>query len=135
MSLSLCSGHDGVPRLPQPPRRINDETLYLFKAAISAGDWDAFDKYLSDFGPDKALDMDDLYPVVFEAVMRDSAVAIERLLLRGMTMRHSFVREAICAKAKRALNVMVESWDINTPLSETEPTVLAYACCFVPPFI
>ncbi|KAI3400052.1 hypothetical protein diail_4590 [Diaporthe ilicicola] len=129
MSLNTRSDHNGVPRFPQPPRRIRDETMNCFKAAISAGDWDTLDNYLSNFGPDKELDIDDLYPLVFEAVMQDSAVVIEKLLRCGMTMRNSFVVEAIRAKAKRSLDVMVESWDINTPISETQPTVLAYACC------
>ncbi|KAL1850487.1 hypothetical protein Daus18300_012901 [Diaporthe australafricana] len=127
MSLEPRSGHNVVPHLPQPPRRMHAETVYHFEAAISAGDWAAFDNYLSNFGPDKALGINDLYPVVFQAVIYDSATAIERLLCHGLTMRHNFVLEAIRARAKRSLDVMVKSWDMNEPISETEPTVLAYA--------
>ncbi|KAL2275471.1 hypothetical protein FJTKL_02041 [Diaporthe vaccinii] len=49
------------------------------------------------------------------------------LLSRGMTMRHSFALKAISAKAKQCLDVIVKRWDVNTPISETEPTVLAHA--------
>ncbi|KAH8748288.1 hypothetical protein F5883DRAFT_697512 [Diaporthe sp. PMI_573] len=135
MSLGLRPGHNGVPSLPQPPLRMRGELLNRFKVAIVAGDLDAFDAYLSIFGPDKEVNIHDLYPVAFEAIRQDSATAIERSLCHGVTMGHNFVLAAIRVKAKRSLDVMVERWDIDTPISHAEPTVLAYACCNFPPLI
>lgn len=64
---------------------------------------------------------------MYEAVKHDQSMVVAKLLRYGMGIRYTFAQEAIYAKAKDSLSVFLQNgWGINTPISETEPTVFAY---------
>lgn len=110
-----------------------DQVYDQLKAAVSADDWDAFDLLLYS-GPNGLYDIDELYLLMFEAIKENSVKIVEKLLSYGMTMRYTFVLDAIQAKAKDSLDIFLQNgWDINRPLSETEPTLLAYGCHYILP--
>ncbi|KND86383.1 putative ankyrin repeat protein [Tolypocladium ophioglossoides CBS 100239] len=128
MSLKFHFNHD---KIPQPPRQTPDEVIDQFKAAVSANDLDAFHKLLRlhlASGPNGRFNIHDLYLVMYEAVRQDHATVVVELLRHGMGMRYTFALEAILTRAKDSLCVFIQNgWDVSTPISETEPTVFAYA--------
>lgn len=70
---------------------------------------------------------------MFEAVRQDSAEVVAKLLSYGMPVSFTLMQEAVRAKAKDSLVVLIETaWDINKPLSSVEPTLLGYASPNVP---
>ncbi|KAJ9198850.1 hypothetical protein DTO164E3_4940 [Paecilomyces variotii] len=53
---------------------------------------------------------------------------VSELLRRGMKMHFTFALRAISRKSKDILSIFLEhGWNINEPISETEPPILAYA--------
>lgn len=124
--------HHHKPPLPQPQRQTPDEVIDQLKDAVSANDVNAFCKQLS-LLPSPYGNIHDLSPVMYEAVRQDCAAAVRELLRYGMDMRYTFAVAAIRAKAKDSLGVFLQQgWDVNAPISETEPTVFAYVYCGIP---
>lgn len=130
MSLTFHHNHNKTFHRRQPPQQISDEGIGQFTAAVSANDLDTFHNLLRlhlASTRNGRFNIHGLYPVMYEAVRQDRATVVEELLNHGMRTRYTFALEAIRAKAKNCLGVFLQhGWDINAPISETEPTPFAY---------
>ncbi|OQE21424.1 hypothetical protein PENFLA_c014G04568 [Penicillium flavigenum] len=70
----------------------------------------------------------ELGDVMMEASKQDKAGFVSTLLFHGFRIHPGYAQEASLHKAKAALACFInEGWDINEPVSETQPPVLGYA--------
>ncbi|OIW30516.1 putative hspc200 [Coniochaeta ligniaria NRRL 30616] len=110
---------------PPPPRHLPEEVIKQLKYAASTNDLPAIENLLETHFTTNTIG---LHPVMSEALKRDHAAAVAKLLSYGVNMHYSSVLEAVGFKAKASLEVFLQKgFDINKPLSETQPTVFAYA--------
>jgi hypothetical protein len=63
--------------------------------------------------------------VMMDAVEYDCPGIVSELLRCGMTLHFTFALRAISGKSKDILDIFLQNgWNINEPISETEPPVL-----------
>ncbi|KAK3905300.1 putative ankyrin repeat protein [Staphylotrichum tortipilum] len=96
--------------LPYPPLRTPPEALEQFRTAAVSRDLDELDQLVrSHLVLDPAGDfVHDLFPVLREAVARDDADVVTRLLSYGMKLDNTLVRDAVQAKAKTCINACAD---------------------------
>ena len=73
-----------------------------------------------------------LTPVIQQCI-KDNNVALVRSILRhGFPISTSVARQAVEKGATDILQAYIDNgWDINDPISETEPPVLGYLMCHI----
>jgi len=111
---------------PQVPTRTPPATLQTIHALCVYGDIQKFREVLdSACSSSEGFDIRDLSAVMTEAIKRNNVQFIQELLHRGVAMNTHYALEAIKAKAKDTLEVILDNgWDINQPISELRPPVL-----------
>ncbi|KAB5515669.1 ankyrin repeat protein [Coniochaeta sp. 2T2.1] len=118
------------PPRPQSLRHIPKEVIEQLKLAASINDLPTIDNLLEiHFTTNTSCqsDINNLHPVLSEALKRDHTTVVTKLLSYSMKMHYLPVIEAIHAKAKKSLEVFFQNgYDINKPISETKPTVFTY---------
>lgn len=68
----------------------------------------------------------EFYPVMLEALRRDNAEFATELFRHGLRISSFYALEAVRLKAKKVIAALIDNgWDINEPLSEIQPPVLA----------
>lgn len=76
---------------------------------------------------DTSSNIYELSVVMMDAVEYDCPGIVSELLRYGMTVHFSFALKAISRKLKHVLEIFLKNgWNINKPISETEPPVLGY---------
>jgi hypothetical protein len=121
MALPLSSRYPCDPRLP--PCKVSDHVLDELGAAVLAGDLDVFGELLS--GPQ--TDINELSPVLDEALARDNVSAVSELLRRGKAVHPLNLEVAISVRAKKSLTLLLDGgWDLNAVGANHLPSVFRH---------
>ncbi|KAL2869729.1 ankyrin repeat domain-containing protein [Aspergillus lucknowensis] len=116
-----------VTRLPSPPRQTPQPILDEMQAACSARDFPRF-KMTFDRWTSYGFDIHELSNIMMQAVQDNFPEIISTLLSHGQPIYNSYAIQAVRSKATGVLNTFMEhGWDVNQPMGELSPTVLAYA--------
>lgn len=107
---------------------MSAEEIRRLEEAVSSDEADDFETLLQACSQSsRPFNIDDLVPLMFTAIRKDDTAVVETLVSRGMKISHPLIKAATSAKAKNCMTLFTKyGWDINAPISRTEPPAFVY---------
>ena len=129
MEVHILSGNSStlLSQLPSVPIRSPIEIVNNFRLAYDQKQIETFQNMLDSLVSDNKFDILGLDTIMIDAIRYDDAQFAEALLSHGLPLHPDYALEAAKWKAKNALEALFKNgWNVNKPISDTQPPVLGY---------
>lgn len=113
---------------PLPPCRVPARVVDELDTAVNSSDSLSFKRILDayiDSDPKSRSNISDLYRTMLNAIWEGGTEFVSILMDSGLPMHYIYAKQAIHSRSKPILAVFLQhGWDINQPISGTEPPIL-----------